>query len=61
MSYACTADESSLDRALKIVLSDKDLQKAREAIDGEKDAAKTQFGMRFLFGTSPDGILGGLF
>ena len=61
MSYAFTADESALDRALKIVLSDKDLTKAREAIDGEKDAAKTQFGMRFLFGTSPDGILGGLF
>ena len=61
MSYAFTADESALDRALKIVMSDKDLQKAREAIDGEKDAAKTQFGMRFLFGTSPDGILGGLF
>ena len=60
MSFAFTSDQSAMDRALKIILGDKDLEKARLQLDKAEDAADTELAMRFLFGTSPTGILGGL-
>tara|TARA_B100001939_G_C16945261_1_gene620016 strand:- start:1857 stop:5174 length:3318 start_codon:yes stop_codon:yes gene_type:complete len=58
MSFAFTSDQSAMDRALKIILGDKKLEEARLQLDAAEDAADTELAMRFLFGTSPTGILG---
>ncbi len=60
MSFAFTADQSAMDRALQIILGDKELEVAREKLSAAESAADTELAMRFLFGTSPGGILGGL-
>jgi hypothetical protein len=60
MSFAFTSDQSAMDRALKIILGDKELEVAREKLSAAESAADTELAMRFLFGTSPSGILGGL-
>jgi hypothetical protein len=61
MSFAFTADQSAMDRSLQIILGDKELEFARQKLAQAEDAAKTNLAMRFLFGTSPEGILGGIF
>ena len=60
MSFAFTSDQSAMDRALSIILADKELEAAREKLNAMEDAADTNLAMRFLFGSSPEGILGGL-
>jgi hypothetical protein len=60
MGFAFQSDQSAMDRALKIILGDKELEEARLQLDKAEDAADTELAMRFLFGTSPTGILGGL-
>ena len=60
MSFAFTSDQSAMDRALQIILGDKELEVAREKLSAAEGAADTELAMRFLFGTSPSGILGGL-
>lgn len=60
MSFAFTSDQSAMDRALSIILADKELEAAREKLSAMEDAADTNLAMRFLFGSSPQGILGGL-
>ena len=60
MSFAFTADQSAMDRALQIILGDKELEVARQKLSSAQSAADTELAMRFLFGTSPGGILGGL-
>jgi len=57
MSFAFSADQSAMDRALQIILADKELEVAREKLASVEDAADTELAMRFLFGTSPGGIL----
>ena len=57
MSFAFSADQSAMDRALQIILADKDLEVAREKLASVEDATDTELAMRFLFGTSPGGIL----
>ena len=57
MSFAFSADQSAMDRALQIILADKELEVAREKLTSVEDAADTELAMRFLFGTSPGGIL----
>ena len=57
MSFAFTSDQSAMDRALQIILGDKELEVAREKLSAAEDAADTELAMRFLFGTSPDGVL----
>jgi len=52
MSYVYTSDQAALDRALQLVLSDKNAQIVREKLTIEKDTADTALGLRFLFGTS---------
>ena len=61
MSFAFASDESAMDRALRIILGNKDLEKARMELDSAESAAKTKLGARFLFGTSSEGILGSIF
>ena len=50
--------ESALDRALKLILADKDLQAAREAIDAQEARDRGSFFARFLFGSSLSGFKG---
>jgi hypothetical protein len=52
MSYVYTSDQAALDRALQLVLSDKNAQIVREKLTIEKNTADTALGLRFLFGTS---------
>ena len=61
MSFAFTADQSAMDRALAIIMGDKELEVARTKLEKAEKADNTELAMRFLFGTSPAGILGGLF
>ena len=58
MSFAFGSDEAAMDRALQIILGDKDLEAARLQLDEAKNASNTKLAARFLFGTSPEGILG---
>ena len=60
MSFAFTADQSAMDRALQIIMGDKELEIAREKLNNVKKTENTQLAMRFLFGSSPTGILGGV-
>ncbi len=61
MSFAFASDESAMDRALRIILGNKELEAARMELDSAESAAKTKLGARFLFGTSSEGILSGIF
>ena len=58
MSFAFTADQSAMDRALSIIMGDKELDIAREKLNAVKKADNTELAMRFLFGSSPAGMLG---
>ena len=57
MSFAFNSDEAAMDRALKIILGDKELEAARLQLNEAKSASNTKLAARFLFGTSPEGIL----
>jgi hypothetical protein len=59
MSNAFVASESEMDRALQIILGDKELESIRLQLDSEKDIANTQFGFSLLFPNLGKG--GGLF
>jgi len=61
MSYAFTAQQSALDRSLQLLLGDKKIAEIETQLSGQKDAASTELAFRFLFGSEPDGIFGGLF
>ncbi len=58
MSFAFTADQSAMDRSLQIIMGDKELEIAREKLNKVEKADNTELAMRFLFGSSPEGILG---
>ena len=58
MSFAFTSDQSAMDRALQIILGDKELEIARQKLNDANKTENTELAMRFLFGTSPGGILG---
>tara|TARA_R100001510_G_C7656116_1_gene215772 strand:- start:3156 stop:6380 length:3225 start_codon:yes stop_codon:yes gene_type:complete len=60
MSFAFTSSETAMDRALKIVLADKELESVRTQLAAQEDAAKTSLMFRFLFGTATKGLLGGV-
>jgi hypothetical protein len=60
MSFAFTSSESAMDRAMQIVLADKELEAVREQLAAEEDAASTSLMFRFLFGTANKGLLGGI-
>ena len=57
MNFAFASDEAAMDRSLRIILGDKELEAARMQLKEAKDASNTKLAARFLFGTSPDGIL----
>jgi len=61
MSYAFSSQQSSLDRALQIVLGDKKLSEIEKQLDAKKDADTSELAFRFLFGSEPDGLFGGIF
>jgi len=60
MSFAFTSDQSAMDRALQVIMGDKELDMARQKLNAVKKADNTELAMRFLFGTSPDGVLGAI-
>ena len=60
MSFAFTSSESAMDRAMQIVLADKELESVRTQLAAEEDAASTSLMFRFLFGTANKGLLGGV-
>ena len=49
MSFAFTADQSAMDRALSIIMGDKELEVAREKLSEIRSTANTELAMRFLF------------
>ncbi len=60
MSFAFTSSETAMDRALRIVLADKELESVRTQLAAQEDAAQTSLMFRFLFGTATKGLLGGI-
>ena len=58
MSFSMAESESALDRALKIILADKDLEAVREQLDAQEARDKGSFFARFLFGSSLSGFPG---
>ena len=61
MSYAFTSDQSAIDRGLQIIMADKRLEEVRRQLNDTRTADNTNLAMRFLFGTSPEGILANMF
>lgn len=55
MSFAFTSSESAQDRALKIVLGNKELEQVRMQLDAQEKAAKGSLFTRFLFGSGGAG------
>ena len=55
MSFAFTSSENSMDRALKIILGDKQLESVRLQLDAQEKAAKGALFTRFLFGSGGAG------
>jgi hypothetical protein len=61
MSNAFVSSQSSSDRALQIILGDKELESVRLQLDAKEDIAKTKFGLGLLFpdfGTKDFSIFG---
>ena len=58
MSFSMAESESALDRALKIILADKDLEAVRAQLDAQEARDKGSFFARFLFGSSLSGFPG---
>jgi hypothetical protein len=52
MSFSMAESESALDRALKIILADKDLEAVREQLDAQEARDRGSFFARFLFGST---------
>lgn len=52
MSFSMAESESALDRALKIIIADKDLEAVRAQLDAQEARDKGSFFARFLFGSS---------
>jgi len=61
MSFAFTSQQSALDRSLKLLLGDKKIEEVEKQLSAQKDAASTDLAFRFLFGSDPSGIFGGIF
>ena len=58
MSFSMAESESALDRALKIIIADKDLEAVRAQLDAQEARDKGSFFARFLFGSSLSGFPG---
>jgi hypothetical protein len=52
MSFSMAESESALDRALKIILADKDLEAVRASLDAQEARDRGSFFARFLFGST---------
>ena len=50
MSFSMAESESALDRSLKLLLADKDLESVRKQLDAQDQSAKAGLAFRFLFG-----------
>ena len=59
MSYNFTSTESAKDRAMNILLADKEMQAFKDKLGYQEDAAKTELAFRFLFGVPTTGGLFG--
>ncbi len=58
MQYNFTSAESAKDRALSILMGDKELDALKKELGYKEDTAKTQLLFRFLFGSGGTGLLG---
>jgi len=58
MQYNFTTAESAKDRALSILMGDKELDALKKELGYKEDTAKTQLLFRFLFGSGGTGLLG---
>ena len=58
MQYNFTTAESAKDRALSILMGDKELEALKKELGYKEDTAKTQLLFRFLFGSGGTGLLG---
>ena len=58
MSFSMAESESALDRALKIIIADKDLEAVRAQLDAQEARDQGSFFARFLFGSSLSGFPG---
>ncbi len=58
MSFSMAESESALDRALKIIIADKDLEAVRQQLDAQEARDQGSFFARFLFGSSLSGFPG---
>ena len=58
MQYNFTSAESAKDRALSILMGDKELEALKNELGYKEDTAKTQLLFRFLFGSGGTGLLG---
>ena len=61
MSYAFTAQQSGLDRALSVLLADKDLDAVREQIASKESTYRSAFLTDLLFGGGKGGSSGSIF
>ena len=52
MSFSMAESESALDRALKLILADKDLEAVRAQLDAQEARDRGSFFARFLFGST---------
>ena len=50
MNDEFTAKEAAKDRALSVLLAEEEAELVREKLDNAEDAAKTELGLKFLFG-----------
>jgi hypothetical protein len=58
MQYNFTSAESAKDRALSILMGDKELEALKKELGYKEDTAKTHLLFRFLFGSGETGFLG---
>jgi len=58
MSYNFTSTESAKDRALQIIIADKEMTALKTKLGYQEDADKTELAFRFLFGSSFGGLFG---
>ena len=58
MQYNFTTAESAKDRALSILMGDKELEALKKELGYKEDTAKTHLLFRFLFGSGETGFLG---
>ena len=61
MTFAQQSSENALERSLKLIMGDKELDAIRMELDASDKAAKGALAMRFLFGSPEKGLFSKFF